>query len=56
MKEGLNLDEISAKLESHTLSGFPLGEKDFVEKVSEKVGRNLKKKKRGRPKKVSVPI
>ena len=47
--EGINSENISKKIEAHTMSGFPLGNKSFVENVSEKLGKDLIKKKRGRP-------
>ena len=54
LKEGLNLEEVVTKLKSHTMSDFPIGDDQFAKNVSQKLGRNLKKKKQGRPKKVSV--
>lgn len=56
LKECVHQNEITGKIESYTMSGFPLGDNLFIEKVSKKLGRDLKKKKKGRPKKVSVPI
>lgn len=51
LKEGVGLNDISERIETHTMSGFPLGEESFVARISDNLGRDLKKKKRGRPKK-----
>ncbi len=53
-KEYIDLDENEEKVEDirkHTLLGRPLGTKDFIAKLSKKIGRVLNVLPRGRPKK-----
>ncbi len=44
--EGMSEDEV-ALIDKHTGTGRPLGEASFIEKISKKIGRTLKKKKPG---------
>ena len=44
--EGMDEEEVDL-IDKHTRTGRPLGEASFIEKISRKIGRPLKKKKPG---------